>query len=85
MTDGLWFCGRLERGDSELTLTERTTNVVHGTMQGLEEYLVFTMETGEEFVDNCLPTLDTSLRVDDNINLFRLPDCTQWNLMYESR
>ena len=32
-------------------------------MKGIAEYLKFTFESGEEYPDKWLPTLDTSLRV----------------------
>ena len=35
-------------------------------MVGVEDYLRFTMETGEDFTDGWLPTLDTNLKVDKN-------------------
>ena len=46
---------------------ERTKRVLEATMVGLDVQLTFTMETEEDFEDNWLPTLDTSLRVmEDN-------------------
>ena len=43
----------------------RTKRILEKTMLGLEDYLQFTMESGEDFVDGWLPTLDTNLRVDN--------------------
>ena len=63
---GLWYCGRWEMEDRQLSDTLITERVVHGTMMGIEEYLEFTMETGEEFEGGWLPTLDINLKVDQN-------------------
>jgi hypothetical protein len=49
--------------DSQLEV-EVSKRVVHGTMQNIVHFLVFTIETGEDFEDGWLPTLDTSLKVD---------------------
>ena len=43
-----------------------TLGVIRETVRGIAEYLEFTFETGEDFGDNWLPTLDTSLRVGSN-------------------
>ena len=56
---GLWFCGRWEVEDSQLSSIEVTKRVVDGTMQNMMHFLVFTMETLVDFVDGWLPTLDT--------------------------
>jgi hypothetical protein len=42
---------------------ERTRRILHGTMNGIGNFLNFTMETGDDFVDGWLPTLDTNLKV----------------------
>ena len=39
-----------------------------GSMQVVESYLEFTTETGEEYQDGWLPTLDVSLKIDHNTN-----------------
>ena len=44
-----------------LSPTERTQKALHGTMNGLEGFLTFTMETGEDFASSWLATLDTDL------------------------
>ena len=50
------------------TAEGRTKNVLKGTMNGIENYLEFTVESGEEFDGGWLPTLDTCLKVrEDNI------------------
>ena len=60
------FCKRWEQEDFELSPIERTKRAIHGTMIDLENFLTFTMETGEEFEGGWLPTLDTKLRVEKN-------------------
>ena len=49
-----------------LNIIERTKRAIHGTMMDLENFLTFTMETGEEFEGGWLPTLDTKLVVEKN-------------------
>jgi hypothetical protein len=39
-----------EEEDKMISATERTRRALGGTMGGIEEYLVFTMETGEDLV-----------------------------------
>ena len=60
------FCKRWEQEDLQLSPVERTKRAIHGTMMDLENFLKFTMETGEEFEGGWLPTLDTKLRVEMN-------------------
>ena len=63
-TDGsLQFCIKWEREDQELTSIEITKRVILGTLNGVETFLKFTIETEEDFPDGWLPTLDTKLRV----------------------
>ena len=45
------------------THLEMTMGVVRETVKGIAEYLEFTFESGEEYPDKWLPTLNTSLRV----------------------
>ena len=47
------------------TPVERTRRVIAQTMCNIESYLDNTMETCEDFVYGWLPTLDTSLRVNN--------------------
>ena len=47
-----------------MSLIEVTRRVVDGSMQGVYSFLKFTTETGEDFGDDWLPTLDLSLKVD---------------------
>jgi hypothetical protein len=66
------YCKRWELEDKELSGLEITKRIVEGTMKGLEEYLVFTMETESDFENGWLPTLDTELQVTaDNMVLYR--------------
>ena len=46
-----------EREDQELSALEITKRVLWETINGVEEFLSFTMETGEDFIDGWLPTL----------------------------
>ena len=62
--DSLKFKIQWEREDQELSDTEITRRGLVGTLQGVEDYLEFTVETCEDFGDGWLPTMDTSLRVD---------------------
>ena len=57
------YCKRWELEDMALSPTERTRKALHGTMNGLEGFLTFTMETGEDFASSWLATLDTDLKV----------------------
>ena len=41
----------------------RTKELIKNTLSGLESFLEFTVESGEEFDNGWLPTLDTSLKV----------------------
>ena len=69
---GIWYCKEWEQEDLKLILTEVTKRALHTTMQGVEHYLDFTVETGEDFNDGWLPTLDTCLRIgENNETLFR--------------
>ena len=49
--------------DVNLSPAERTRRVIHGTMQEIENFLKFTMETSEDFESGWLATLDTVLCV----------------------
>ena len=43
-------------------------NIIKGSMEGLVDYLDFTYESGEDYSDGWLPTLDTNIVVgEDNI------------------
>ena len=84
----LLFCKRWEVEDSQLTPTERTRRVIHGSMVGVESFLRFTMETGEDFNGKWLPTLDTELKVrEDNRVLYRFcekPVATNMTVQFAS-
>ena len=75
-----WDSGRIiftkqwEMEDKEKSGTTRTKEILLQSFQGIEDYLQFTIETGEdpEFDEGWLPTLDTSLKINDrNQVLFR--------------
>ena len=60
----LKYCVKWEQEDQELSDIEITRRVILGTLNGVEEFLSFTIETEEDYPDRWLPTLDTKLRVD---------------------
>ena len=62
----LQFCIKWQKEDWSLTPTERTKRVVAGSLNEVESFLMFTTESGEDFEDGWLATLDTSLKVDQN-------------------
>ena len=64
--NSLKYSKRWEREDSEKSGEARTKEIIAETMAGIEDYLQFTAESGEEFPGGWLPTLDTSLKVDKN-------------------
>ena len=59
----LLYCGRWAHEDGSMSAIEVTKGALAQTMQGIEAYLEFTMETCEDFEGGWLPTLDTSFRV----------------------
>ena len=59
----LLYCRRWAQEDVCLSAVEVTKRALAHTMQGIEAYLEFTMETCEDFEGGWLPTLDTSFRV----------------------
>ena len=71
---GLKYSKRWEQEDmvKNVTPERRTKELLARTMEGVEDFLEFTMESGEDFPGGWLPTLDTSLKVgDDNRILFK--------------
>ena len=69
---GLWYCKQWEVEDSTKTITARTKSAIGESMLGMTACLDFTVETGEEYQSNWLPTLDMSLSVrGDNIILYQ--------------
>ena len=63
MDKSLKYCIKWEREDQELSDMEITRRCLLDTLNCVEDYLEFTMETEEDFADKWLPTLDTRLRV----------------------
>ena len=59
----LVFKKRWEIEDGHKSLLEVTVDAIKGSMTGVTNYLRFTYETGSEYSDGWLPTLDTSLLV----------------------
>ena len=64
--DELVFCLRWAREDAALSAVERTKNVLADSLKNIESYLEFTTETGDDFEGGWLPTLDFSLRVNND-------------------
>ena len=68
---GIKFCRKWEQEDKGISGLERTRRILAGSMGIIEPYLEFTTETGDDFEDGWLPTLDTALRISkDNTVLF---------------
>ena len=64
--DGFYFCEkwRLEDQLAGKSATRRTAEQLVKSMRSILEFLVFTMEIGEEFRDGKLPTLDTKIWIE---------------------
>ena len=61
-----------EMEDKDRSLKDITMEVIKNSMVGISSYLSFTYETGEDFHDGWLPTLDTNMVVDpDNKVLYK--------------
>ena len=58
----LWYCKEWEAEDNKMAATARTQKAVGDSMKNITECLAFTMESGEDFCDNWLPTLDRAQR-----------------------
>ena len=54
--------------EDDLTAEGRTRDILGKTMEGIEDYLSFTVESGEQF-GGWLPTLDTSMKVTEENRL----------------
>ena len=82
-TEGeLLFSKKWREEDKDLSPSEVTKRVLHGTMQEVMDFLKFTTEVGEDFGDGWLPTLDLSLAVDKDTSLvkwrfYEKPTCSQ--------
>ena len=59
----LVHCLRWEEEDAGRTLLDITVEALRLSMQGVADYLEFTYETGQDYEDAWLPTLDTNLWV----------------------
>ena len=85
--DRLQYCKKWEIEDKDMTPEKMTSSILLRTMNDIETYLTFTVETGEDF-DGWLPTLDTSLRVrgDNQIDykFFEKPTTTSTVIRKES-
>ena len=63
--EGLVFSKVWEKEDEGRSLLDITVEAIKGSMEGISSYLSFTLETGADYQDGWLPTLDTNLVVDD--------------------
>ena len=66
----LEYCDRwrVEEERRGMTPLQKTTEVLEGMMGGVHSFLKLTMETGDDFAEGKLPTLDTNLWVgEDNM------------------
>ena len=54
------------REDQDKSLLDITVEAMRQSMVGIMEYLTFTVETGDDYGDGWLPSLDTSLLVGEN-------------------
>ena len=66
----------------DLSGLERTKRALHASVQCLTSCLAFTVETGDEFADGWLPTLDMKLSItSDNKNqytFFEIPHAVSY-------
>ena len=83
----LLYCVKWEQEDKVLSPTERTKRALGQSMREILSFLDFTTESGEDYEDGWLPTLDSSLKVDkDNSVLFRFwEQPTNTNLVVQLR
>ena len=73
-----WHEGRLcycevwreEDAEAGLSVARRTGNILLSSMNEIYSFLKFTLELGEDFEDNLLPTLDTKIGKDEQTNTF---------------
>ena len=65
INSGLVYCKKWEVEDENVSLLDITVRALQESMKGVASYLKFTYETGSDYVDGWLPTLDTNLKVDD--------------------
>ena len=63
MDGRLRFCQRWEMEDGGKSLLEVTRDALASSMKGVASYLSFTYESGEDYPDGWLPSLDTSIKV----------------------
>ena len=68
----LVYCKRWELEDMSRSTLDVTLDILKDSMRGVMSYLTFTYESGQDYQDGWLPTLDTSLLVDqDNKVLYK--------------
>ena len=59
------YCKRWAEEDSVKTPLERTMEIIKNSLKGIIDCLEFTVESGADYEDGWLPTLDTSLVVNE--------------------
>ena len=59
----LVYSMRWELEDGNKSLLDVTLDIIKESMRGVTSYLTFTYETGSEYGDGWLPTLDTNLLI----------------------
>ena len=84
----LAYTRRWEDEDSTISGELRTKNILMETMKGVETYLNFTVESGEDFEGGWLPTLDTNLKVDNTnqvqIKFYEKDTCSKKTVQMDS-
>ena len=68
----LQYCERWRMEDKDTSNEKRTKEILGKTMENVEEYLSFPVESGEDFKEGWLLTLDTTIKVEeDNTVMYR--------------
>ena len=65
MNGALMYTLRWDMEDEVKAAMEVTVGVLKETVRGVADYLDFTFETGDDYQDGWLPTLDVSIRIND--------------------
>ena len=65
--DRLEYCKKWELEDMSRSLLDITVEAIRESMRGVTSYLSYTYETGEDFPEGWLPTLDTMRVGPDNV------------------
>ena len=85
----MWYCKEWEKEDklAGKSNCRRTADALIASMNDIMKFLIFTMEIHEDFEDNKLPTLDTTVHVEDgriiHFEFYQKPMAT--NMVIQSR